>query len=148
MTNGARIFEKSAWNFEIVPERCSYVFNYFLADMFINILGFIKVLPLDFLITDHTRSETPIFFFQNGLFPRLKGTFSWQKSGDRWPIIQIRDKRITVLGFLKTFQRQDIAFNMWKIVKKKIKMLNCCPKSEKCSISAQKSRKCLRELEM
>ena len=52
-----------------------------------------------------------------------------------------------LLGLLKTFQRQDIALNMWKIVKK-IKMLNCCPKSEKCSISAQKSRKCSRELEM
>ena len=46
-----------------------------------------------------------------------------------------------LLGLLKTFQRQDIALNMWKIVKK-IKMLNCCPKSEKCSISAQKSRDC------
>ena len=53
MTNGARIFDKSAWNFEIVLERCSYVFNYFLADMFINSLGFI-----DFLISDHTRNET------------------------------------------------------------------------------------------
>ena len=31
---------------------------------------------LDFLIIDHTRSEKSMFFFQNGLFPRLKGTFS------------------------------------------------------------------------
>ena len=52
-----------------------------------------------------------------------------------------------LLGLPKTFQTQDITLNMWKIVKK-IKMLNCCPKSEKCSISAQKSRECSRELEM
>ena len=32
-----------------------------------------------------------------------------------------------LLGLLKTFQRQDIAFNMWKIVKK-IKMLKLLPK--------------------
>ena len=46
-------------------ERCSYVFNYFLADMFINSLGFIKVLPLDFLISDHTRNETLFYSMLN-----------------------------------------------------------------------------------
>ena len=39
-------------------------------------------------------------------------------------IIQIRDKRITQLT-----ERQTIAFNMWKVVKKKV--LKCFPKSEK-----------------
>ena len=128
-------------------ERCSYVFNYFLADMFKNILGFIKVLPFDFLISDHTRSEISMFYF----FP--KWTVSTVKGSIFTTIVGRQGGQLfrfvikEFLGLLKTFQTQDIAFNMWKIVKK-IKMLHCCPKSEKCSISAQKSRKCLRELEM
>ena len=51
-----------------------------------------------------------------------------------------------VLGLLKTFQRQDIAFNMWKIVKK----LKCLIFAQKVK-NAQfllKSQECSRELEM
>ena len=128
-------------------ERRSYVVNYFLADMFINILGLIKVLPLDFLISDHTRSEISIFFFPKWTVSTVKGsifTTIVRRQGGQLLRFVIKE----FLGSLKTFQTQDIAFNMWKIVKKKIKMLHCCPKSEKCSISAQKSRKCSRELEM
>ena len=50
----------------------------------------------------------------------------------RGGIIQIRDKRITQLT-----ERQNIAFNMWKVVKKKC--LNVAQKVEKRSHSAQKS---------
>ena len=51
-----------------------------------------------------------------------------------------------LLGLLKTFQRQDIAFNMWKIVKK----LKCLIVAQKVK-NAQfllKSQECSRELEM
>ena len=44
-------------------------------------------------------------------------------------IIQILDNRITRRGLLKTFRRQNIELNMWKIAKKK-NCLNVAPKSE------------------
>ena len=47
-------------------------------------------------------------------------------------IIQIRDKRITQL-----IERQNIAFNMWKVVKKKFLKV-----AQKRSNPVQKSRKC------
>ena len=50
-------------------------------------------------------------------------------------IIQIRDKRITQLT-----ERQNIAFNMWKVVKK---VLKCCPKGEKTLTFCSKVKKVL-----
>ena len=58
-------------------------------------------------------------------------------------IIQIHDNGITRRGLLKTFRRQIIKLNMWKIVKKK-KVLKCCPKSEIMLSSAQKPIKKLK----
>ena len=82
-----------------------------------NILGFIKVLPLDFLISDHTRSETLMFFFQNGTVSTVKRSIfmtTVRRQGGQLFRFVIKE----LLGLLKTFQRQDIAFNMWKIVEK------------------------------
>ena len=44
-------------------------------------------------------------------------------------IIQILDNRITRRGLLKTFRRQNIELNMWKIAKKKL--LKCCAQKAK-----------------
>ena len=51
---------------------------------------------------------------------------------------------IGFIGLLETFRRQNIALNMWKIVKK---VLKCCLRSC-CSTSASKSRRWSRMLEM
>ena len=113
------------------------VFNYFLADMFINILSFVKALPLDFLIGNHTvRSETPIFFSKSTV-SMFKRSIFIKQSCDKVELFKFLIKEL--LGLLKTFQRQNIAFNMWNIVKKK--MLNCCPKSEKMLNFCSKARK-------
>ena len=63
-------------------------------------------------------------------------------------IIQIHDNRsrITRRGLLKTFGRQNIELNMWRIVQKKV--LKCCPKCEIMLSSAQKPRKNSRVVEM
>ena len=64
--------------------------------MFINVLGLIKVLPLDFLISDHTRSEISMFFFSKWTVSTVKGsifTTIVRRQGGH-AIIQIRDKRI------------------------------------------------------
>ena len=120
------------------------VFNYFLADMFINILSFVKALPLDFLIGNHTvRSETPIFFSKSTV-SMFKRSIFIKQSCDKVELFKFLIKEL--LGLLKTFQRQNIAFNMWNIVKKKC--LIVAQKVKKCSISAQKQGKCSSVLEM
>ena len=45
-------------------------------------------------------------------------------------IIQIHDNGITRRGLLKTFRRQIIKLNMWKIVKKKKKCLSVAQKAK------------------
>ena len=91
-----------------------------------GILRYIKALILDFLIGDQNRSETLICFvfvfccccccffcfFQNRLFPRLKGQLciSMVTVKRQGGIIQIMI--IELLGLLKTFRRQKTALNM------------------------------------
>ena len=50
-------------------------------------------------------------------------------------IIQIHDNNYSAL--VKTFRRQNIALDIWKIVKQ---CLNVAQKAKKCSNSVQKSR--------
>ena len=70
-----------------------------------------KVLPLDFSISDHTRSETPMFFF----FP--KWTVSTVKRSIFMTTVSRQGAQLSkfvikeLLGLLKTFQRQDVALN-------------------------------------
>ena len=65
-------FLKKCLKFRNSARELLVVFNYFLADVH-KYSSFIKALTLDFPIGDQTRSETPMGFFQNRLFPRLKG---------------------------------------------------------------------------
>ena len=50
---------------------------------------------------------------------------------------------IIEIGFLKTFRKQNIALNKWKIVKKKV-LRKCCPKSEKMLKFCSKVKKVLK----
>ena len=110
---------KKCLKFRNSARKLLVVINYFLADVH-KYSSFIKALTIDFPIGDQTTSEKPMFFFQNRLFPRSKGflcifmtTFRGQGG-----IIQILDNRISRRGLLKTFRRQNIGLNMWKIAKK------------------------------
>jgi len=114
----------------------------FLVDMFINILSFLKT--LDILIDDQTRSETPVLFLScEPTVPTVKRIIvhfhdnSHEQLGDK---VELFKSAITeFFGLLKTFGRQNIALNMWKIVKKKClnvaqkakKMLHFCLKVKK-----------------
>ena len=51
-------------------------------------------------------------------------------------------KFIIEIGFLKTFRKQNMALNKWKIVKKVLR--KCCPKSEKMLKFCSKVKKVLK----
>ena len=115
--------------------------------MLINILSFLKALYI--LIGDQTRGETPVCFFfsREPTVPTVKGITvhfydNSQATRTLRAVISPRSvrpgettaRRVATsslkvelfkfvirefIGLLKTFRRQNIALNMWKIVKKR-----------------------------